>query len=248
MSSYALSAAITMLGESIWVRRTAREVLFDGYDDPLLKILHTAPSLFGTEVQGDKVAWFFNRNGSHHFDGVLNAETGAEDMKTLGVVRNWNYREETDFFEGRCSKVSGSVGDIFPPVQTKQDQLEMFIPDFCRSLKLDYLEEAAILGIPAYRYEASHALTDNGSVEPQNLCNCGGECLPSGVFNISACRYGIPAFISRPHFYRGDPSYLRRLRGLQPDPDRHRFDITVEPVSSPHKVSVIDLRDLNWRF
>jgi hypothetical protein len=226
-----------MLGESIWVRRTAREILFDGYDDPLLKILHTAPSLFGTEVQGDKVAWFFNRNGSYHFDGVLNAETGARDMKTLGIVRSWNYKEKTDFFEGRCSKVTGSVGDIFPPVQAKEDQLQMFIPDFCRSVQLDYSEEADILGIPAYRYEASATVTDNGTMEPENLCNCGGQCLPSGVFNISACRYGIPAFISHPHFYKGDPYYLRQLKGLEPVPNRHRFDVTVEPVSSLLKLT-----------
>jgi hypothetical protein len=247
-----------MLGESIWVRRTVREVLFDGYDDPLLKIVQTAPSLFGTEVHGDKVAWFFNRNGSYHFDGVLNTETGVEDMKMLGIVRNWNYKEKTDFFEGECSKVTGSVGDIFPPVEAKGDKLEMFIPDFCKSLKLDYSEEEDILGIPAYRYEASHTLLDNGTVEPKNHCNCGGECLPSGVFNISACRYGIPAFISYPHFYKGDPYYLRQVKGLDPASNRHRFDITIEPVSSlreptsctgwPHKVSVIDLRDLNWKF
>ncbi|PNF42501.1 hypothetical protein B7P43_G08759 [Cryptotermes secundus] len=229
ISIYALSAAMRMLGESIWVRRTVREILFDGYDDPLLKIAQTAPSLFGTDVQGDKVAWFFNRNGSARSDGVLNAETASEDMKNLGIIRSWNYKDKSDFFDGECSKVAGSVGDIFPPVQMKEDQLEMFVPDFCRSLKLDYSEEVEVRGIPAYRYEASQALIDNGTVDSTNHCNCRGECLPLGVFNISACRYGIPAFISYPHFYKADKHYLRQLKGLEPVPKRHRFYITLEP-------------------
>lgn len=232
ISTYALSAAMRMLGESIWVRRTVREILFDGYDDPLLKIAQTAPSLFGTDVQGDKVAWFFNRNGSAYFDGVLNAETAAEDMKNLGIIRSWNYKDKSDFFDGECSKVAGSVGDIFPPVQVKEDQLEMFVPDFCRSLKLDYSEEVKVRDIPAYRYEASETLIDNGTVDSANYCNCGGECLPLGVFNISACRHGIPAFMSYPHFYKADKHYSRQLKGLEPAPKRHRFDITLEPVSA----------------
>jgi hypothetical protein len=234
-----------MLGESIWVRKTVREVLFDGYDDPLLKIVHTAPSLFRTEVQGDKVAWFFNRNGSTHFDGVLNAETASEDMKNLGIIRNWNYKNKSDFFEGKCSKISGSVGDIFPPVQGKEDQLEMFVPDFCRSLKLEYSEDTEVRGIFAYRYEASGNLIDNGTVDPANRCNCGGECLPLGVFNISACRYGIPAFISYPHFYKADPYYSRHLKGLEPASNRHRFDVTLEPVSVLSKLAnLTDIRPM----
>jgi hypothetical protein len=232
---------MAMLGQSISVHRTVREVLFDGYEDPFLKIVNTVPSLFGTDVQDDKVAWFFNRNGSSHFDGVLNAETASENMEVLGIVRSWNYKNRSDYFEGECSKVAGSVGDIFPPVKSKGDQLEMFVPDFCRSVKLEYSEDTEILGIPGYKYEASKSVLGNGTVDTTNRCNCGGECLPSGVFNISACRYGIPAFISYPHFYKGDPYYLRQLKGLQPVPSRHRFDVTLEPVSALLRLTVISV-------
>jgi hypothetical protein len=175
----------------------------------------------------------------------LNAETAAEDMKNLGIVRNWNYKNKSDFFEGECSKVAGSVGDIFPPVQAKEDKLEMFVPDFCRSLKLEYSEEVKVRGLHAYRYEASETLIDNGTVDSANNCNCGGECLPFGVFNISACRNGIPVFMSYPHFHKADTYYLRQLKGLEPVPKRHRFDITLEPVSVAWKLTNwIDTRPL----
>lgn len=48
--------------------------------------------------------------------------------------------------------------------------------------------------------------------------------------NVSACRYGSPAFISLPHFLYADE--LRSLvDGMSPDPELHDFFFAVEPVS-----------------
>lgn len=60
---------------------------------------------------------------------------------------------------------------------------------------------------------------------------CAEECVPSGVRGISKCRFGAPAFVSFPHFYEADPSYLLNIKGLNPDQDLHEFYVAVEPVS-----------------
>lgn len=49
--------------------------------------------------------------------------------------------------------------------------------------------------------------------------------------NVSACRFGSPAFMTLPHFLHGDPQLGEMVTGLQPDPDAHSFYFAVEPVS-----------------
>lgn len=74
---------------------------------------------------------------------------------------------------------------------------------------------------------------DNGTADPDTWCNCGGECVPQGVLNISACRYGAPGFVSYPHFLDADPIFSQKIKGMSPNPEKHRMYVTLEPVSQP---------------
>ncbi|KAJ8920037.1 hypothetical protein NQ315_011687 [Exocentrus adspersus] len=58
-----------------------------------------------------------------------------------------------------------------------------------------------------------------------------GECIPSGVFNVSACRDDSPTFLSFPHFYGADPYYGQLIDGMTPDKSKHEFYITIQPRS-----------------
>ncbi|XP_069695617.1 protein peste-like [Periplaneta americana] len=229
-SSYALSTGMRMMSK-VWITKPAKEILFDGYDDPLMKIVNAAPSLLGTTVPGDKMGWYYGRNGSSEMDGVLNLFTAADDISKMGRIHSWNYNTRIPVYDGECGNITGSIGEFFAPAQTREKPVYIFNPDICRSIKLEYMEDTDISGLPAYRYEGSISLVDNGTVHPSTSCGCTGECLPVGVYNYSMCRYGIPAFLSYPHFYRADPFYLRQVKGLKPDPERHRFDIALEPTS-----------------
>jgi hypothetical protein len=82
-----------------------------------------------------------------------------------------------------------------------------------------------------YRFELGKRLLDNGTIDQGNWCNCGGQCVPQGTLNLTACRYGAPAFVSYPHYLDADPYYANLVRGMKPDPTRHRFYMTFEPVS-----------------
>lgn len=72
--------------------------------------------------------------------------------------------------------------------------------------------------------------TPLGFLDADNKCFCGGECAPSGVINVTACRFGSPVFMSYPHFYQADQIYLEQVEGLEPNRDNHEFYIIVEPA------------------
>ena len=57
---------------------------------------------------------------------------------------------------------------------------------------------------------------------------------------MTQCKTKNPAFVSRPHFYQADPSYLRQFQyGMRPDAERHGSSFWVEPESSiPVKVEM----------
>jgi hypothetical protein len=96
-----------------------------------------------------------------------------------------------------------------------------------------------------YRFIGDDRVFDNGTKYPEKRCYCAKrqiigsdeisacseECVPSGVRSISKCRFGAPAFVSFPHFYKADPSYLLNIIGLNPNQDLHEFYVAVEPVS-----------------
>lgn len=85
-------------------------------------------------------------------------------------------------------------------------------------------------GIQGHKFTTSLQEVD----EDNNSCFCDGICEPSGLVNLTTCRYGAPVFVSLPHFYRARPQYLQMLDGLLPKRDKHEFFATIEPVSKHH--------------
>lgn len=79
--------------------------------------------------------------------------------------------------------------------------------------------------------EKPEVLQNGTIVVNEGQCFCNGECSPRGVFNITACRYGAPGFVSLPHFFNGDPVLTNAVNGLSPKSDKHSFYLTLEPVS-----------------
>ncbi|XP_069695607.1 protein peste-like isoform X2 [Periplaneta americana] len=228
---YPLSAALSVASRSLWLTRPVSEMLFDGYSDPLLSIASNIPGISALELPGDRIGFFYGRNGSAEFDGVFNMETGAADISRLGEMRCWNYLNDSKLYEGECGRITGFAGELFPPGQTKNRPLKVFAVDLCRWVLFDFVEEVEVNDILGYRYALSKTFLDNGTRNPDTECNCGGTCLPQGALNVSTCRKGAPAFASYPHFLDADPYYTRNVQGLSPDPEKHRFHLTIEPTT-----------------
>lgn len=103
----------------------------------------------------------------------------------------------------------------------------------CRRLPMVFEKEVRLLNdkIPAYRYVVPFKVFDRPEIEPENQCYCNmdsGDCPPQGVFNSTPCAMGAPAFISFPHFYRGDPKLAEDIDGLKQNGNAEDYQTYVD--------------------
>ncbi|KAK3923344.1 Protein peste [Frankliniella fusca] len=226
-----VALALRSTNQKISIRRKVGQFLFDGYPDPLITIASTVPGLAGVAIPNfDKFGWFYTRNGSTEYDGLFNMDTGADDIAHLGELLRWNYNNVTPYYDGECGALRGSAGELWPPGRGPEDRVSLFAPDLCRSVSLDYAGPMREAGVDGLRFEGGPLMLDNGALDAANECFCDGECVAGGVANVSACRYGAPAFVSFPHFHLADPAYRAAVRGMRPRADRHSFFIALEPT------------------
>lgn len=163
--------------------------------------------------------------------GHFNMHTGEGDISQIGTMKNWNFSPKTDYFPDECGVVKGSAGEFYPPIKQKTAPISFFSADMCRSISLDFDEEKGIHGITGYKYKGGPKTVDNGTIYTENKCFSTGESVPSGVMNVSACRYGSPVFMSFPHYYAADSYYLNQVEGMNPSKDKHEFYMTLEPMT-----------------
>ncbi|CAH1156006.1 unnamed protein product [Phaedon cochleariae] len=226
--SYWAQKAISMGLSSIsklYVTKTVGELLFEGFEEPILSTLSKMPML---RVQ-DKFGIFYGRNGTVGQEGSFSMSYKTDE--NFGKIVTWNGRNRTDFYEGRCNEIRGSAGEFYPFDRPK-DKLVLYSSQLCKYAELEYDQEVEVKGVRGYNYLADN-IFDNGTTRPENSCFCSqGGCIPSGVFNVSTCRDGSPSFLSFPHFYAADPSYRAAMKGMRPDREKHQFYITMEPKSA----------------
>ncbi|RZC42136.1 CD36 domain containing protein, partial [Asbolus verrucosus] len=168
------------------------------------------------------------RNGSYGFDGVFNLGTGKNS--TFGKLYSWNHWTKTPFYDDPCSRIAESTGQFFGQ-NLGEDFIALFSSDIRRTLFLKYVGKKKVHNIVGNKYILEDLMLDNGTIYSQNKCYCSGECVPSGVFNISSIRNGGPVFISLPHLHRADPYYLNSVEGMRPDRNKHETSIIVEPTT-----------------
>lgn len=65
----------------------------------------------------------------------------------------------------------------------------------------------------------------------QPLAQAQTQRFPSGVFDISKCKYGVPVAVSPPHFLGSDPHYRSVVEGLQPNESLHNFWLDLDPTT-----------------
>ncbi|XP_038214513.1 protein peste-like [Zerene cesonia] len=225
-----LSMALTMFGHGISISRLAGELLFEGYEDPLIDIAKNLPeSTRGGAPPIDRFGLFYGRNNSMDTDGDMLVTTGEEDGVLPGQIITWNHLDHLPYYEGKCSVMAGSAGEFMPHNLTEDTLLEIFMGDLCRTVYFNYTETNNLQGLTYHKYSLTESSFDYSPSSPENSCFCNGECGWSGVMNVSACRYGAPAFLSLPHFLHGDPELRTKVNGLNPDPKKHSFYFGVEP-------------------
>uniref|UniRef100_A0A1B6CTY0 Uncharacterized protein n=1 Tax=Clastoptera arizonana TaxID=38151 RepID=A0A1B6CTY0_9HEMI len=225
-----LSLTLSATEQEVSINRRVGELLFEGYTDKLIDIARTLPQFSGVDIPFDRFGWFYKMNESTMMDGTVTMNTGKYNIRDIGQIEAWNYNNKTKFFDGQCSELKGSAGELYPP-GVKKESLTLFSTNLCRSVTFGYTDDQVVHGITGHRFTGGSEMIDNGTLYPDQECFCGGECLPSGVINVTACRYGAPAFASFPHFHLADPIYRDAVDGMKPDPNKHTFYINLDPVT-----------------
>jgi len=217
--------------ESIFVTKTAGELLFDGYEDPLLAIAEwMGQSTGGGGDGGGKFGWFYGRNGTTWADGLFQMRTGAKDATQLGKVVSWNGRNRTNY-GGRCGEMRGSACGFNPPGSTADaDNLELFSHDACRTLAFNAKGAINADGVAANVFKLDETTFANATVNADNACF--ENNLPTGVQNATECKVNAPAFLSMPHFYLADAFYADQFApgSILPEGSKHESRMIVEPV------------------
>lgn len=222
-----MSALLNELKETLTVKKRVRELLFEGYKDELLD---RATEFHVPGIPWDKFGWFYGRNESETYDGVFTMNTGSTSMKEIGILHEWNHSNKSRIYPGKCSRINGSLGDLWPPLRDSAD-VSVFAPDVCTLVPLHDNGTHNFGGLEGKRFIATAETFDNGTKVKSRSCYCKDvECQPSGTLNVSTCKFGAPAFVSLPHFHLADESYLNAVDGLQPlDDGTHDFSILVQP-------------------
>ncbi|XP_032665362.1 protein croquemort-like isoform X2 [Odontomachus brunneus] len=219
---------IIALGEPLVITKSVGELLFDGYNDTLLRV---AKKLNATTLPYTKFAWFYARNNSDSYDGTFNMFTGSSNLYDLGQVQEWNYNHKTSYFKDSCGTIRGTNGDLWPPL-SNNSTVSIFINDICTSLNLEFENLTTFQGLTGRKYIGNDKMLDNGDKVASRRCYCpDGDCGPSGTLNISSCKFGAPAFVSMPHFYLADPSYRNAVSGMHPSQEKHELSMLIEPTT-----------------
>lgn len=156
---------------------------------------------------------------------------GKKDAHDLGRVLEYDEKNEMSVWPTKeCNQFVGSDSTIFPPFLTEQEGLWSFAPDLCRSLGAEFVKMTKYDGIPVRKYSAS---LGDMSTDPNLKCYCPSpdNCLKKGLMDLTKCGK-VPIVASLPHFYDSDASYVRGVRGLNPNENDHAIIILFESVNS----------------
>uniref|UniRef100_A0A3B1J8D8 Scavenger receptor class B, member 2c n=1 Tax=Astyanax mexicanus TaxID=7994 RepID=A0A3B1J8D8_ASTMX len=221
-----MSMFMGSLGTTMFFTHTVNELLW-GFEDPLLSRLHKIKP----EVD-EKFGLMLDKNGST--DGEFVYFTGEQNYLEYGRIDTWKGQKLMSFWNtNQSNMINGTDGSAFHPFLTKEERLDVFTADLCRSIHMLFEKEVKVKGILAYRYTPPRAVLASGKNNPENegFCLDPANCLDDGVLNVAVCRKGAPVIVSFPHFYLGDKKYADAIDGLSPVHEHHQTYLDLNPTT-----------------
>jgi scavenger receptor class B, member 1 len=236
---FGMASTLNLYKTELNIVRKVREMLYDGYEEPLTKF----EFIFGAEKSVyDKAGYLYKKNATDEASAEYEIYTGVNDMSNFGEIKTLNNLSEFPYHKDECKKLKGSPGEFFPPAATPDYQLNLFLPEMCRSLAYDYEKDVEFRGMKGHKYRLGERAVDNGSKYQENLCFDKVYDLPSGVIDSSFCNFGSPLYASYPHFYKADLSFTEAVVGLEPTKELHESFTTLEPITGVILESTIRLQ------
>ena len=231
-----------LANETIYITSTADKWLFKGIDLGWLASLESDGVLLDDPPPDYKFGFYYKKNDTwdEKADGVMTISTGADgNMRDIGRVLRWNKRSEVLFWKGKqCNTIRGTDGQFFHPFVQKDEKLEIFAPDLCRTLAIEFVKTTSIRSIELYRFGIADSFFKPIDFNEETKCYCVKRsheakqkfCKLSGITDVSSCRKK-PIVLSTPHFYNGDPLLRQAVDGLNPSAANHDTFIDIEPMT-----------------
>ncbi|XP_035246443.1 lysosome membrane protein 2c [Anguilla anguilla] len=224
--SIVISALLKSTNEALFMTHTVGELLW-GYEDPFLKAIH----VIHPEIDVN-FGLFYKMNATD--DGEYVFLTGEQNYKDFARVVEWRGESSLKWWStDECNMINGTNAASFHPIITKKEILYMFSSDLCRSIYAQYEKDVSVLGIPAYRFVPPSEVFANHTLNPANagFCVPAGNCLASGLLNVSVCKQGAPIIMSSPHFYQADEKFVNDVFGMKPKKEYHETVLDINPLT-----------------
>ena len=138
--------------EKLFITKPVKEILFDGYEDPILSLLDPLTKI-GIKLPGltSRLGLFFGRNNTWYSDGITNIHTGVNGLNQLGQMASFNHSKTYPYFEGECAKYKGSP-ELFPPYLDEKTKQFLFM---CNLLWITRMPKVPLIIIDATFKSAS---------------------------------------------------------------------------------------------
>lgn len=231
-----------LANETIYLTHTANKWLFEGIKLDWLDGLNSDGLYFDDQPPDNTFGLYYKKNNTwdEKADGTVTVATGATgDISKIGQVIRWNNADKMSFWRGEsCNSLRGTEGQFFHPFVQKDEKLDIFAPDLCRSLSIEFIKTTSLRTIELYRFglDSSFFKPINYNNETKCFCVKRSEadkkkfCKLSGIMDASSCRKK-PIVLSTPHFYNGDASIRDAFDGLSPSAAQHDTFVDVEPIT-----------------
>ncbi|XP_004647481.1 lysosome membrane protein 2 [Octodon degus] len=218
-----IKAVLKTYNQKLFATHTVHELLW-GYKDQLLSLVH----VFRPNISSS-FGLFYEKNGTNDGDYVF--LTGEDSYLNFTKIVEWNGKTSLDWWAtDKCNMINGTDGDSFHPLVTEDEVLYVFPSDFCRSVYITFSDYERVEGLPAFRYKVPAEILANTS-ENAGFCLPKGNCLGSGVLNVSICKNGAPIIMSFPHFYQADERFISAIQGLHPNKEDHETFVDINPLT-----------------
>lgn len=210
-----------------FVTKSVRELLFDGYEEPLL--LQLADLTHDPEHATGRFG-FYRKNNTN--GGAYTIYTGEKGMDNYQHIASWRGKDMIDFWKpdvyggNTCNMINGTAGNQFPRPIGRHGKISLYVAELCRSIYVEYQKDVQHGALTLYRHILPKSMLARA---PETECFCVDEftCRAS-MINVAPCRKGAPVVMSTPHFYHGSEEDINQL-GLHPVASEHETYLDIEP-------------------
>uniref|UniRef100_A0A1I7ZNN7 Lysosome membrane protein 2 n=1 Tax=Steinernema glaseri TaxID=37863 RepID=A0A1I7ZNN7_9BILA len=246
---WGIEFASSLQNETPFITVTVGELLFEGYEDPLVSKLCAVPivsSICKSMGIPPRIGLFYGQNNTN--DGTYEINTGRFEPSLIGHVYSWNNMTQlpsTVWWSPEARKINGYDGQLFPPGMRRGEVVDLFVGQIQRSIQMEYKRDARYAGVPIFRFGVPASMNDPTLPQNQGFNNPESPrffndssvqskgALPAGLMDLSGSLPGAPRiYMSQPRFLHCPAAVLHAVDGIEePNPEEDETYVDIEPTT-----------------